>query len=165
MSIKSRPILFSTPMVLALRKKRKTQTRRIVVIDGPVADMKCKYGDKGDELWVRETWKKVADKYYYKADGASGQMKPSIHMHKVGARYFLTIKSISVQNIQDITELECIYEGVYYDTVNKFFTVEGTDIVGSTAYEAFRMLWVEINGLESWESNPLVWVIEFELKD
>lgn len=76
-SMKARPILFSAPMIRALRDGRKTQTRRIVkpqpfaddsvagwaVIDRAgsirrwhpaLAEMDCPYGKPGDLLWVRE---------------------------------------------------------------------------------------------------------------
>jgi len=78
--MKSRPILFSTPMVQALLNGSKTMTRRklkrqperceLISQDACspsgysfIADMyddeyiKCKYGEVGDLLWVRETWK------------------------------------------------------------------------------------------------------------
>lgn len=73
---KSRPILFSGPMVRAIRDGRKTQTRRVVRMQGDdmkirddgffgehdegspfrfhVSDLRCPYGVPGDELWVRE---------------------------------------------------------------------------------------------------------------
>jgi hypothetical protein len=72
--MKSRPILFSAPMVRAILNGTKTQTRRIVtpqplavrnVDTGPVPmchpplqsfAMSCKYGQPGDQLWVRETY-------------------------------------------------------------------------------------------------------------
>ncbi len=71
---KERPILFSGPMVRAIREGRKTQTRRIVksqrdpygILLGPkgvameflggTETMRCPYGQHGDRLWVRETW-------------------------------------------------------------------------------------------------------------
>lgn len=69
--MKERPILFSAPMVRALLKDRKTQTRRIVKLnaagrtqyggrnwhlDDPNAVLACPYGQPGDRLWVRETF-------------------------------------------------------------------------------------------------------------
>jgi hypothetical protein len=69
--MKTRPILFSGPMVRALLEARKTQTRRVVKgqaldwLDGAgftpefVADPGndvCPFGKPGDLLWCRETW-------------------------------------------------------------------------------------------------------------
>jgi hypothetical protein len=81
--LKSRPILFSGPMVRAILDGRKSQTRRAVKptvkgctvgaysefskvtevvnrdADGDIVDapsIQCPYGAPGDELWVRETF-------------------------------------------------------------------------------------------------------------
>lgn len=80
--MKERPILFSIPMVRALRAGKKWQTRRAVRLwQGNDADkagylrydettaqwfqygaggvwcaVKCPFGVRGDRLWVRETW-------------------------------------------------------------------------------------------------------------
>lgn len=65
---KERPILFSGPMVKAIREGRKTQTRRVMkpplTVNGvrhhkwerPDVIERCPYGKVGDRLWVRETW-------------------------------------------------------------------------------------------------------------
>lgn len=85
--MKERPILLNAPMVRATLEGRKTQTRRIVkpqpdipdwqnwyhmtpkngkerfrkvAVDWPdddSDDIYCPYGQEGDRLWVRETWK------------------------------------------------------------------------------------------------------------
>ncbi len=66
--MKEHPILFSGPMVRAILEGRKTQTRRVVknpYTEGiHAADSKnvpngryCPYGQPGDRLWVRETWR------------------------------------------------------------------------------------------------------------
>lgn len=82
--MKERPILFSGPMIRAIRDGRKSQTRRVVKpqpIEGvykydgvtptfqwrteintcrpiwpDVINQYCPYGQPGDRLWVRETW-------------------------------------------------------------------------------------------------------------
>ncbi len=80
--MKERPILFSAPMVRAVLKGSKTQTRRVWKLprgcswyaghggeaagmvqddDGPawwhVSEQRCPYGQPGDRLWVREAWR------------------------------------------------------------------------------------------------------------
>ena len=67
--MKERPIIFSAPMVRALLAGTKTQTRRIVkardlewmdVHQGlrePDNAERCPYGQPGDRLWVKETWR------------------------------------------------------------------------------------------------------------
>jgi hypothetical protein len=78
--MKEHPILFSAPMINALRDRKKTQTRRLVnplmhlIVDGDettgrvveqsdraFGDLATEYaaspyGEAGDQLWVRETW-------------------------------------------------------------------------------------------------------------
>lgn len=64
--MKTRPILFSAPMVRAILEGTKTQTRRAVkdrhIDAAPPACFfqwlreRCPYGQPGDRLWVREAW-------------------------------------------------------------------------------------------------------------
>lgn len=79
--VKERPILFSGPMVRALLAGTKTQTRRVaskavrhpdlgnlytpgalVLEHEPqhVIERCCPYGQPGDRLWVKETWRTAA---------------------------------------------------------------------------------------------------------
>jgi len=70
---KERPILFNGEMARAILDGRKTQTRRVIKLNGsgrvkevgscrnwhlddPDAVLACPYGKPGDRLWVRETW-------------------------------------------------------------------------------------------------------------
>ena len=144
--MKYRPILFSTPMVRALLAGTKTQTRRIVkpqplwVADPsvpfrtPDADPKgiirCPYGQPGDRLWVRETWRAhkafdiaapnelpKIDGLHYEADEKPrfwdyGKLRPSIHMPRWVSRITLEITGVRCERLHEISEADAINEGI-----------------------------------------------------
>lgn len=189
--MKERPILFSAPMVRALLAGTKTQTRRIakpvrhpdlgnvyapgaLVLEREpqhVIDRCCPYGRPGDRLWVREThmnWWKLdpanpegprlfSHVAAYAADGyelePGERWIPSIHMLRAASRILLEITAVRVERLQDISEADALAEGVPHS-----LNLPG----GRFARENFEHLWWTINGDGSWESNPWVWVVEFE---
>ena len=143
----------------------------------------CPFGKVGDRIWVRETWTKtmVRDEegwfYVFKADGDdwAAPWKPSIHMPKTAARIWLYVEEVKVERVQDISEEDAIAEGVlpllassmqlitqgqlYFDySKPKQFFNEGLPALWS-----FNSLWCSINGNESWETNPWVWVVKFKV--
>ena len=176
--IKERPILFNTEMVQAILQGRKSQTRRICKhFDAPKGGgVKCPYGEVDDILWVKETYFKTQDTLTYKAsfdENLAKKMpglkwKPSIFMPKALSRIKLRITGVRVERLQDITEEDCIKEGIrsvvatdknpyykdyHYPDVSYWF---------ENAQKSYQSLWERINGKKSWEENPFVWVIEFE---
>ena len=108
-----KPILFNTEMVRAILDGRKSCTRRVVKPQ-PTA----RYGaqcikppyQSGDILYVRETWKRALNGYYYYEDWQRDDIaditkwKPSIHMPKEAARIWLKVTDVRVERLQDITE-------------------------------------------------------------
>lgn len=205
---KERPILFTADMVKAIVAGRKTQTRRKIKLrDGSLPDdesisthldgsfdkvmdfsktfpywqeLKCPYGQPGDRLWVRETWKWEGDggaAFYlagvpeYRAGRLTGQWlewpyqtpytaepnlttpwHPSIHMPRAASRITLEITHIRAQRLHDMTEADAYNEG--------FEWVGHGDI--STCHQ-FQEIWEKINGPHSWEQNPWVWAITFRV--
>lgn len=157
--MKERPILFSGEMVRAVLEGRKTQTRRVVkhppvgyMLDDTPVFGKCPYGQPGDRLWVKETFcKKLYGDVVCRAtcDGIAkdnmigGCWKPSIFMRREYSRITLGIVGVRVERLQEISLNDAKAEGV-----------ETTD--------RYADLWVKINGAESWNANPFVWVIEFK---
>ena len=134
---KERPILFSAPMVRAILDGQKTQTRRVVKPQ-PVlvnsqsgfrfphmpgkgsffpgeAERFCPYGQPGDHLWVRETWREDGRGIVtYRATDpeTAGRWKPSIHMPRRFSRIDLLIKDIRARRLQEISDRDAIAEGV-----------------------------------------------------
>lgn len=79
-------------------------------------------------------------------------------MPRVACRILLEITAVRVERLQDITEDQAKAEGACTSAVEAF-QVTGVD---RPAGFAFRDLWTSINGTESWETNPWVWVVEFK---
>jgi len=129
----------------------------------------CPYGNIGDVLWVRETWQETTwlhpsnDEYGYiykasesgrewAANDESWTWKPSLFMPKSACRLFLEITDIKVERLKDISADDIKREGVSY-TIDYY----------ANLIELWENLWVKINGIESWNENPFVWVICFKV--
>lgn len=139
--------------------------------------LNCPYGKPGDILWARETWCSVSradcvggvtTKYHYKADlEDTFKWKPSIHMPKSASRIWERITDIRVERLQDISEEDAIAEGIERTATiidTEYYANYGDEDIGTSLHpiESYRTLWQSINGPDSWELSPWVWVIETE---
>lgn len=189
-------------MVRAILDGRKDATRRIVkgfipddAVWGytaftPKGYISCRgtfadgYGEKffklpcesGDILYVRETWKKAPNGYYYYEDWQRNDIadvtkwKPSIHMPKEAARIWLKVTDVRVERLQEITDEQAKREGIQYDECPTGFTwKQETDMHNcyTTPIGAMQALWnstIRKSDIDryGWDANPWVWVIEFE---
>lgn len=139
-------------------------------------NVKCPYGQVGDIIWVRETWQHSLNpnEFAYRADCdnplyLSKKWNPSIFMPKKACRFFLKITDIRVERLQDISGTDAIKEGcVSYGPFGEF---KGSPHPSggvkkfraySNPIDAYKCIWTSINGEESWNYNPWVWVISFE---
>lgn len=183
-----KPILFNTEMVRAILDGRKTCTRRICkdANEYTVPDMDFYNADRrtyavhnfvdkehteqlstaertcpictGDILYVRETWKKAPNGYFYYEDWQRNDIadvtkwKPSIYMPKDAARIWLKVTAVRVERLQDMTDDDAEAEGCfdYTSTALGFFDVWDSTIKKSDLDRY------------GWNANPWVWVIEFE---
>lgn len=124
----------------------------------------------GDILWVRETWAKTEIGFVYKAktcgnDKPINGWKPSIFMPKEAARIFLEVTNVRVERLQDISREDAIAEGIerFDDATFWYKNYLNQPLPGcSNPITSFQTLWMAINGAESWQSNPWVWVYEFK---
>jgi hypothetical protein len=119
--------------------------------------IKCPYGNVGDQLWVRETWQlgtgdgnrmginvqvktepwcievpvehREAAVVMAKKIGYGGKWRPSIHMPKWASRITLELTDVRVERLQAISESDAEAEGVQ----RRFEIDVGTFIHGSMA--------------------------------
>lgn len=192
-----KPILFNTEMVRAILDGRKTCTRRICkdANECTVPDMDFYNADRrtyavhnfvdkehteqlstaertcpictGDILYVRETWKKAPNGYYYYEDWQRNDIaditkwKPSIHMPKEAARIWLKVMNVRVERLQEISAESALAEGA-----DKYIHTNG-GLDENMTITSFIGIWnstIKKSDIDryGWDANPWVWVIEFE---
>ena len=142
---------------------------------------RCPYGQAGDHLWVKETWRaeELSDESHdpgldgirYRADDTFVSIEntceasdrwcevykpgekwhPSIFMPRWASRITLEVLDVRVEQVQNISEADCYAEGLGMDP----------NLPHPRAW--FRVLWDSINAKRgySWDVNPWVWVVEF----
>lgn len=153
------------------------------------------YGQVGGVLWVREEhlitfsedrkfisveFKNGEVYHYYHKELSLSLLKKLYKRKTIGkwqrarflpkelARIFLEITNIRVERLQAISRGDAFKEGVNYSYdeeegylcwhyIKKKFTTSST--------HSFQTLWEAINGEDSWNENPWVWVIEFKTID
>ena len=138
------------------------------------------YGQPGDQLWVRESWAYHPDgkdkEILYRAtdsgwdDNNTGlRWKPSIHMPRWASRIQLEVTDVRVERVQEISEEDAKAEGISDGgCLNCGNSSDpeacGCDYPKPDFRDSFANLWDSINAKRgySWESNPYVWVVEFE---
>lgn len=174
-------ILFNRKFGLldAVLKLHKTQTRRICLDQiNPTAN-KSKW-HIGEVVAISQPYKDILSSAYcdkYELDklthtkGWSNAMftKSDLMPHHI------EITDIKVERLQDISDEDCMKEGIYrLDSANgnggiaySFVGASDKKHIGlyNTPRDAFSALIDKVSGKGTWESNPYVWVYEFKLFD
>lgn len=118
---------------------------------------------------VTKTWE-YAEEYKNKHKGLAGWknkmfIKPDLMSHAI------KITNIRVERLQDISDEDCLAEGIIeyiaeimpnYPPYTQY-CCGISEVYCDTPRQAFVSLIDNINGKGTWESNPYVWVYDFEL--
>ncbi|MCM2337615.1 MAG: hypothetical protein NDI59_02765 [Lysobacter sp.] len=92
----------------------------------------------------------------------AGRLRAGMHMPRWASRITLEVTGVRVERLQDISEADAIAEGIERVTVKAGATVYPLgNRYSHDAVEAYSNLWEQINGPESWATNPWVWIVEF----
>lgn len=171
-------IMFNDKFFLtqAVLRGEKTQTRRIVKDGTQLGNfeetMKHAPYKVGEVVAVAQCYLDIGgpqfDKFGYDVPGNTNKMfvKAELMPHKI------KITNVRIEQLQDISDEDCLREGISHytsaDAQNTesgfgFQSYKGGLYLFGTARDAFATLIDKVSGKGTWESNPYVWVYDFEL--
>ena len=174
-------IMFSDKFGLteAVLSGRKTMTRWICPDGTPLGNWaetvkKSRY-QVGEVVAVAQAYREIAhpdefldERYEVKDEFVSGWanklfVRADLMPHQI------RITNVRVEKLQDIGDVDCLAEGIEFSHKSQSFYVKndyttGTQTwLGNTPREAYAALTDRIFGKGMWQSNPYVFVYEFEL--
>ena len=97
---------------------------------------------------------------------SSWTLKNKLFMPEKYARYFIEITDVRCERLQDISDEDCLKEGIIERekwSLGKYYQYEWNGKKFQTTQEAYAALIDSINGRGAWERNPYVWIYEFKL--
>lgn len=118
----------------------------------------------GDRLYVRESalfWRNSSDNKLcnvaaFRADGyelePGERWTPSIHMPRWASRLWLTVSEVRVQRLQNISEADCLAEGIDWRPSR-----------GRTPSDIYAELWNSLHTEPgtTWDDNPWIVAVSF----
>lgn len=113
--------------------------------------------------WWCDAWDIARGNIYISA-GYTNKMfvKAELMPHKIKTT------NVRIERLQDISNDDGFHEGIikgeFMNTLDECgFNMDGYYCTASTARKAFAKLIDKVSGKGTWESNPYVWVYDFEL--
>lgn len=133
----------------------------------------------GETVYLKEPYIITGQTYEYeylhenKTDIAcikrNGGYKNKLFMPEIAARYFIKITGVKAERLQDISEEDCLLEGIKIGRCGneskwmKAFYAPYDNQPYITAKSAYEEVFNRINGKGTWRMNPFVWVYDYEL--
>jgi len=138
------------------------------------ANFPCDYYTESVPVFYRADYKDDPHGYdgEKSPEGKYRHWKPSIFMPRAASRILLEITNVRVERLRDISEQDAIAEGIKpikitcsrdgEKTAYKAYDWPNENITKNNPIDSYFSLWQSINGRESLDANPWVWVIEFK---
>lgn len=166
--------------ILALDENERSEKK-----DGSEWLIKPKY-KVGDIIYLKEPYRFAPDvdfiiykfeypngRYEYPGcdkDNTPVKWQNKLFMSASDARYFIKITDVRAERLQDISDEDCIKEGIQTFTKDEKVIKYGLDgwkwqDMPKTPKEAYAALIDKINGKHTWDSNPYVWVYDYLLTE
>lgn len=125
----------------------------------------------GEEVAVAQNYKDAGCDFYFHGGLAGWNNKMFVRSEEMPHR--IRITNVRVERLQDISEEDCLKEGIFMDGADDsggypyhYYAIrknyEPKDCF-DTPREAFATLIDKVSGKGTWDSNPWVFVYDFEL--
>ena len=126
-----------------------------------------------EKVYLKEPYHKDSnDDIHYKFGYPENQQEMDKHnlkwsnklfMPESAARYFIEITAVRAERLQDISDEDCLKEGIF-EVMGGALNMNNIDPIGYLQpSDAYAALINKINGKGTWEKNPFVWVYDFKL--
>lgn len=89
-------------------------------------------------------------------------LRPSIFLPKVHWRTFCELTQVRAERLQDISEADCLAEGIHQGTDGAFYSGVQYFIGYKHAIDAYKELWESINVKGSFDANQWVWALTYK---
>ena len=124
--------------------------------------------ENGDYYQLNTIKKPVTTNWTINNFPACGEWKNKLFIPEWAARYFIEITAVRAERLQDITEEDCMKEGIIPNfslTGGRwhYFIPDKLNEPYHSPVEAYASLINNTNGKGTWERNPFVWVYDFRL--
>lgn len=155
-----------------------TVTKQCCVCDGSFIVERSRYS-VGEVVAIAQSYRDVylnsGSIYKIGILGRTAGWRNKMYVSADDMPHHIKITNIRVERLQDISDEDCWREGIYkkkleytpsgYNPNRMYYTFDGIGYCFNDARDAFAALIDKVSGRGTWESNPLVWVYEFELVD
>ena len=175
-------IMFNDKFLLtkAVLNGMKTMTRRVIKKEIPIGNWqeteKMLRYKVGEVVAIAQPYKtlypnadfEMEDSYHFLAESKGWNNKMFVKADLMP--HHIKITDVRVERLQDITNEDCMKEGIIHLTAlgiggYGYITADGECCMCDTPREAFAELINEVCGKGTWERNPWVEVYSFELVD